>query len=440
MLTRTFLAVCLLSISLTTAVAAQESTATAPAAAAPDKAIQALQAFIAEKAIDRTKPDWKTKLPLPPKAEFDPAKRYYWTLETNKGVMKIEFRPDVAPMHVSSTIYLTLLGFYDGLAFHRVITQFMAQGGCPIGEGTGDPGYHYGSEFDPGLRHTGPGLLSMANAGEGTDGSQFFITFVPTPWLDDKHTIFGEVIEGMDTLKKLEKGGSPGKGKPTEPLKIERATVTATPYVPDPAVQALDEFIANAVKYQQINRKSPMWKTKLPKPTQQEFSKDSDYFWILDTNRGRVKVRLLPEYAPMHVSSTIYLTRVGFYDSLTFHRVIRNFMAQGGCPLARGTGGPGYEYSGEFSPEVKHDRPGILSMANRGPGTDGSQFFLTFKPTPWLDGKHTIFGEVVDGTMDTVKRLEADGSSSGRPLKPLLLHRAQIRVLPKAKASATKGQ
>jgi cyclophilin family peptidyl-prolyl cis-trans isomerase len=135
----------------------------------------------------------------------------------------------------------------------------------------------------------------------------------------------------------------------------------------------------------------------------------------------------MPEVAPMHVSSTIYLTRLGFYDGTPFHRVISDFMAQGGDPLGTGRGGPGYQYGGEFDPKVKHDKPGLLSMANAGPGTDGSQFFLTFVPTPWLDGKHTIFGEVVAGK-DTLHKLEELGSRSGRPKEPLEITKATISV------------
>jgi cyclophilin family peptidyl-prolyl cis-trans isomerase len=129
----------------------------------------------------------------------------------------------------------------------------------------------------------------------------------------------------------------------------------------------------------------------------------------------------------MHVTSFMYLTRLGFYDDLAFHRVITNFMAQGGDPAGNGTGGPGYEFDGEFSAGVRHDRPGLLSMANRGPGTDGSQFFLTFIPTPWLDGKHTIFGEVVEG-MDVLQSLEAAGSPSGRTSQPLKMEKVTIEV------------
>ncbi len=132
----------------------------------------------------------------------------------------------------------------------------------------------------------------------------------------------------------------------------------------------------------------------------------------MQTSRGNVRIRFMPDVAPMHVTSFMYLTRLGFYDGLSLHRVIPGFMAQGGCPLGTGTGGPGYTYDGEFREDVTHDRPGLLSMANAGPGTDGSQFFLTFATTPWLDGKHTIFGEVVDG-METLQAIEPLGSNDG---------------------------
>jgi peptidyl-prolyl cis-trans isomerase B (cyclophilin B) len=129
----------------------------------------------------------------------------------------------------------------------------------------------------------------------------------------------------------------------------------------------------------------------------------------------------------MHVSSTIYLARLGFYDGVIFHRVITGFMAQGGDPLGQGIGGPGYDYDGEYSDSARHDRPGLLSMANAGPGTDGSQFFITFVPTPHLDDKHTIFGEVVEG-METVQQLEKGGSSSGRTSTELLMKTTTISL------------
>lgn len=191
----------------------------------------------------------------------------------------------------------------------------------------------------------------------------------------------------------------------------------------DPAVASIDAFIAK----QKVDKSKSGWKTNLSKPPQAKFKAGTKYFWQLQTSVGSIKIKLMPQVAPMHVSSTIYLTRLGFYDSVAFHRVIPGFMAQGGDPLGRGTGGPGYKYAGEFDPKVKHDAPGMLSMANAGPGTDGSQFFLTFVPTPFLDGKHTIFGKVVEG-MKTVKALESRGSRSGQPNEPLQIRKATIIV------------
>jgi cyclophilin family peptidyl-prolyl cis-trans isomerase len=190
-----------------------------------DTAIEQIDAQIAEADVDKGKKAWRTALPEPTPVEFDPEHEYFAHIQTNKGPIVIKFLPAVAPMHVTSFIYLTRLGYYDGLAFHRVIPQFMAQGGCPLGTGTGGPGYKYAGEFDRKVRHDRPGLLSMANAGPGTDGSQFFITFVPTPHLDGKHTIFGEVVEGEETLKAIEAVGSRPAGRTSEPIVMEEVTI-----------------------------------------------------------------------------------------------------------------------------------------------------------------------------------------------------------------------
>jgi peptidyl-prolyl cis-trans isomerase B (cyclophilin B) len=113
------------------------------------------------------------------------------------------------------------------------------------------------------------------------------------------------------------------------------------------------------------------------------------------TNKGAIRLQLFEDQAPVTVASFVNLAQRGYYDGLTFHRVIANFMIQGGCPQGTGTGGPGYRFKDECTPALKHDRPGVLSMANAGPGTNGSQFFITHVPTAWLDGKHTVFGAVV---------------------------------------------
>lgn len=123
---------------------------------------------------------------------------------------------------------------------------------------------------------------------------------------------------------------------------------------------------------------------------------------VIRTNKGDINLRLFADKAPATVANFVNLAKKGYYDGLTFHRVIADFMVQGGCPLGTGTGGPGYRFEDECSPELRHDSPGKLSMANAGPGTNGSQFFITHVKTPWLDGKHTVFGEVLGPTDQAV--------------------------------------
>ncbi|MBO7726191.1 MAG: peptidylprolyl isomerase [Thermoguttaceae bacterium] len=128
------------------------------------------------------------------------------TIETPRGTIKLELFADKTPKTVANFEKLAKKGFYDGLTFHRVIADFMIQGGCPLGNGCGGPGYTFEDEFVPELRHDGPGTLSMANAGPNTNGSQFFITHVACPWLDGKHTVFGKVLEGQDVVNAVRQG------------------------------------------------------------------------------------------------------------------------------------------------------------------------------------------------------------------------------------------
>jgi peptidyl-prolyl cis-trans isomerase B (cyclophilin B) len=129
---------------------------------------------------------------------------------------------------------------------------------------------------------------------------------------------------------------------------------------------------------------------------------------VFDTDRGPIKIELYPDKAPLTVANFVNLAKRGFYDGLNFHRVIADFMVQGGCPEGSGRGGPGYKFEDETRNGVKHER-GVLSMANAGPNTNGSQFFITHVATPWLDGKHTVFGKVVEGleAVDKVKQGDA---------------------------------
>ena len=151
------------------------------------------------------------------------------------------------------------------------------------------------------------------------------------------------------------------------------------------------------------------------------------------TSKGDITAELFEDKVPNTVANIITLAESGYYKGMTFHRIIEGFMAQGGCPHSKpgssgraGTGGPGYEIKDEFHPSLKHTGPGILSMANAGPNTGGSQFFICFKSTPWLDGKHAVFGKVTDG-LDVVKKLEAVGTRSGQPKEQITFNIEVVR-------------
>ena len=165
---------------------------------------------------------WNT----PPEMQIDAKKNYSATFKTDKGDIVVRLFADKTPNTVNNFVFLAREGFYDGTIFHRVIKEFMAQGGDPTGTGRGGPGYRFADEFHPSLRHNKPGLLSMANAGPGTNGSQFFLTHVPTPWLDNKHSIFGEVTEGMDVLLSIPERDPSKEGNPAVTLQTVEISET----------------------------------------------------------------------------------------------------------------------------------------------------------------------------------------------------------------------
>ena len=165
-------------------------------------------------------------------------------------------------------------------------------------------------------------------------------------------------------------------------------------------------------------------------PPEQDLNPASEYFANFVTGMGVIRVRLFAEGAPRTVNNFVFLARDGYFDGTTFHRVIKDFMVQGGDPTGTGAGGPGYKIPDEFGPGLRHDRPGLLSMANAGPNTGGSQFFITHVPTPWLDGRHAIFGEVVDG-MDAVYAIpERDPQRAREPGETV--ERVEIEEVPKS--------
>lgn len=291
---------------------------------------------------------------------------------------------------------------YKGSPFHRIIPQFMIQGGdFTRGDGRGGESI-YGGKFDDEnfrMKHTKPGLLSMANAGPNTNGSQFFITTVKTPWLDGKHVVFGEVVSGMNIVKLLETKGRQG-GKTTQRCWIEDCGVgrgSAVSAAPAPAQDT------NSLCFFDIT--------------------------IGGSPSGRITFQLYDDVTPTTCANFRALCegssqmRTGrgkklHFKGSCFHRVIKDFMLQGG-DFTNGDGTGGWSIYGEtFQDEnfrKRHTKPGLLSMANAGPNTNGSQFFITTVVTSWLDKKHVVFGEVVDG-MSIVKRIERSScNANDRP-------------------------
>ena len=163
----------------------------------------------------------------PPDMIISPGKDYYATFRTERGPIRVKLFADKAPETVNNFVFLAREGYFDGTTFHRVIKGFMVQGGDPTGSGTGGPGYRIRDEFHEDLRHDKPGVLSMANAGPNTGGSQFFITHTATPWLDDRHAVFGEVVEGLETVNAIRERDPQFDPEPGD--RIERVEIEESP-------------------------------------------------------------------------------------------------------------------------------------------------------------------------------------------------------------------
>lgn len=328
----------------------------------------------------------------------------YAQIETTKGTIVATLEYEKAPMTVINFVGLAEgklntsskkgENFYKGLTFHRVIPDFMIQTGDPSGKGNGGPGYKLPDEYHPDLKHDAAGILSMFNSKPDTNGSQFFITHKATPWLDGKRSVFGHVVAGQDVVDAIVLGDT------VTDLKIIRVGEKAKAF--EATWEKLDAFL-QAKKQADIAREE---EARQMREKQMTLLEDGLYA-IMKTSKGNIVLSLEFEKTPMTVANFVGLaegklntsTRKGqkFYDGLIFHRVIADFMIQGGCPSGNGTGNPGYRFPDEFHPSLRHSGSGILSMANSGPGTNGSQFFITHKATPWLDDKHTVFGHVVSG-------------------------------------------
>lgn len=254
---------------------------------------------------------------------------YFAVLETARGDITVELFADRTPITVNNFVYLALSGFYDGTTFHRVIPDFMAQAGDPTGTGRGGPGYRFEDEFIPNLGFDEPGLLAMANAGPGTNGSQFFLTHVETPHLDQRHTIFGKIVGGMDVLMGIAVRDPQSSGQPGDTLERIRIFQGAesllpppppTPtLVPTPTVSA--PVMPEAGDARTLAALEPLERGGIYNTApDMVINPDDKLIAVLETTLGTITFELFPQIAPNGVNNLMVLANLGYFDGLEFYR------------------------------------------------------------------------------------------------------------------------
>ena len=339
----------------------------------------------------------------PPTMSIDASKAYHATLRTTYGDITVELYPGEVPVTVNNFVFLARQGFYDGVAFHRVLRGFMIQGGDPTGTGRGGPGYRFADEQV--TRGYLRGTLAMANSGPDTNGSQFFIMHEDFA-LPKDYTIFGMVTEGwvvLDAIANTAVSARVPGGEQSLPLddiviqsievregeKISSAPATPIPSAAASASQPTPTPSA-AAAVQQPQEANMQWDS----PPAMSIDTARQYQATLRTTYGDITVELHPSEVPATVNNFVFLARQGFYDGVRFHRIIRGFMVQSGDPTGTGRGGPGYRFADE--PVTRDYLRGTLAMANAGPNTNGSQFFIMHQDGG-LPPAYTIFGLVTEG-------------------------------------------
>jgi cyclophilin family peptidyl-prolyl cis-trans isomerase len=314
---------------------------------------------------------------------------------TDLGSFRFEFAPDKAPKHVEQFIRLARQGYYDGSAFHRVVANGIIQGGDPLLKNPKTPKNLWGtgglnllaSEFSD-LKHE-RGIISTARIPNkpDSDGSQFFICVVPQPSLDGQFSTFGRVTEGMDVVERISQVRAGENGFTDQLVRILKIAIE--PKKVQPYLTASPDGMRKTV--------------------------------TLKTTLGNIKIKMEPDWAPNNVRNFLMLTATGWYDGTQFHRIVKDFVVQGGTAGSRAHPADRWVHpvKGEFRSDVKHVR-GIVSMAHgEDPNSATTSFFLMLGPAEHLDGQYSAFGRIVDGieVLDAFEKEELDGESPKRRLE-----------------------
>lgn len=359
-----------------------------------------------------------------PEMEIDPSKYYYATLKTNRGDIEVQLFADRAPITVNNFVFLARQGFYDNTSFHRVLDGFMAQAGDPTGTGGGGPGYQFEDEIFPGLNFDRPGLLAMANAGPGTNGSQFFITFAATDWLNGGHTIFGEVIEGEDVLSRLtrrdpstqpdfvgdelytvliEETDSSVLATPTPSPPTATPTTTPTPYAPTSLEGARP--LATVPAPDRVNYFNV--------PPEMVIDTALTYTATISTSKGDLVVMLYDDEAPTAVNNFVVLANLGYYDETPVSLVQPNDSIIIGAPDDNPLNDAGYKLPAEIGAISETDIGAItyIPIEQTADGTilsSSSQLLIALvQPPAQINAQLAFFGQVVEG-VDVLPQLTTE--------------------------------
>jgi cyclophilin family peptidyl-prolyl cis-trans isomerase len=371
--------------------------AVAPATRAPQDTLAGLPATSPAPTPAPTPTVNYKQWPAPPAMAIDPSKIYVATFKTAKGDIVVELLADKAPVTVNNFVFLAKQGFYDNTTFHRVIAGNFAQGGDPSGTGTGGPGYSFPDEFSPALRFEEAGLLAMANAGPDTNGSQFFITFVPEPQLTGRHTIFGIVIEGLTVAEALaardpqQNPTGPGDALLTVQIseakqsQLPPATATPVPVAPTPAAGRPLAKLDPKARENLFNTAPAM-----------VIDVSKTYSATIKTTQGNIVIELYPADAPQSVNDFVVLANLGYYDGFPIDFTNPGQFFLTGSPGGQPTSDVGYALPAEVKRPNAAGAVGFWYRADRF-GSSGSEIYVLMVAAPALDKQFTVFGAVTKG-------------------------------------------
>ncbi len=347
-----------------------------------------------------TYPQWDE----PPPMQIDPNAIYVATIETEKGDIRIQLFADKAPKTVNNFVFLAEQGFYDNTTFHRVIPDFMAQGGDPSGTGAGGPGYTFEDEISPDLVFDGPGYLAMANAGPNTNGSQFFITYAETPWLNGRHTIFGKVVEGMDVALRLtprDPQQNPDfEGDRIHTIEIETVAESLLPPTPEPSRPELTD--GRPLAEIPVEERANLFTAR---PTMQ-IDPARSYTALVTTSKGTFRVALDTQAAPETVNNFVVLASLGYYDGMPIAFVSDGQFWVSGSPLKSPDSDVGYVLPFESTrPYLAGTLSAFVRQDRNLPS--GSQFVIVLSDLNTDMAPTGVFGEIVEG-LDVAQSITAE--------------------------------